>query len=987
MKKRILGLALVVGMLLSLCASAWAYRYEFTVCEAEYSAIHRISTRSVKNLNITIALRAGGYADDDPTAEKSGLPIATELRVSLGGTTACLTGGALSQTSYSLTGANLSTEDTLSGTVSGTAGTITVTAQLYNNNTAVGTAKTTSIVFDNNDADDTPNAKYPTGDSGGSGPYGGTKVYDDDDTNDLAGTAADPDSENWNGIDPTFGTSGGNNKDKPKIATSKPSFTVAGASAKALTSGTADTFTVEIQGPLISKTSPDTGYDLSQPHALIDVYVAAKDAIKLGWLEKGATTNIQLNSKDIKSYAIPFRVTSWDVKSGGTDKKPLEITTLTIAYNGAHVAYKGFPLTVSAANDKTGTKPVSKTYKIDIASSRSTPQWVDAQGYAGDAYDKEAEENGVWTKKNTAEVVVNFSSSESTSTTFTLSGDTPYTITTKDPKSDSGISVNVTQPKVNKWGEVTNPGYVTVSGSFAQTDKNAGKEQKANVTMTAAGSVKKASAKATVIGKVAPYFDTKKITTISKDGVEYDYLASVKRVEAGKVPSVKFAAKGSKTITYSIDDDSLAALNAVGLSFDTKKGAVIALGDKKNIKPTLNEAETAFQSIDIEVTATNEAGTATLYAEVGVTGAKPKFKTKTITLSRDEIEELENETELSDFDGIELSNASGDHLIYTLADDKSATALSNIGLSLNSTGYLAIADKTKIKATKGTKISVNADNYGAVAKGSINVVVVDPAPEITGDSTLALTAAAKSTTGSLTLKLAENPTDGAKTKWTLSTKPASDWGASLKAASDGNTATLSVKLKKDIAAGSTATAKVVAQNQNSKLSSKEFTVTLSVPAATTPTSGDSTNGAALKAAVIDEAASAPEAEAEAEEEAAEEAKLTFGAPRTAANLTATQSAFLQSKGYTVIAVLPEVTSDKDDQAEIPVELIEDAPEGAKLVYIPFPKNAAETEDDKIADFYDEDGADIKTVPAAKNITVAPWFRAGVTYEPVIAAEK
>ena len=44
------------------------------------------------------------------------------------------------------------------------------------------------------------------------------------------------------------------------------------------------------------------------------------------------------------------------------------------------------------------------------------------------------------------------------------------------------------------------------------------------------------------------------------------------------------------------------------------------------------------------------------------------------------------------------------------------------------------------------------------------------------------------------------------------------------------------------------------------------------------------------------------------------------------------------------------------------------------------------EDDKIADFYDEDGAAIEEVPASLKVVVAPWLRSGVTYQPVIAIE-
>ena len=122
------------------------------------------------------------------------------------------------------------------------------------------------------------------------------------------------------------------------------------------------------------------------------------------------------------------------------------------------------------------------------------------------------------------------------------------------------------------------------------------------------------------------------------------------------------------------------------------------------------------------------------------------------------------------------------------------------------------------------------------------------------------------------------------------------------------------------------------------------------------------------------------------EESAEDVTVTVGAPRTAADLTAGQKAYLAAKGYKVIAVLPEISATADGQQEFAVELDENAPEGAKMVYVPFPQNAKETEDDSIADFYGADGEAIEEVPAEKEITVAPWLRADVVYQPVIAAE-
>ena len=127
-------------------------------------------------------------------------------------------------------------------------------------------------------------------------------------------------------------------------------------------------------------------------------------------------------------------------------------------------------------------------------------------------------------------------------------------------------------------------------------------------------------------------------------------------------------------------------------------------------------------------------------------------------------------------------------------------------------------------------------------------------------------------------------------------------------------------------------------------------------------------------------------EADSKSEAEETVSVTIGTPRTIANLTAGQKAFLAERGYTVIAVLPEISANVDGQEDFDVELDEDSPEGAKLVYIPFPKNAQPSDDDNIADFYDADGQVIEEVPAEKDITVSPWLREGVTYEPVIAVK-
>ena len=95
---------------------------------------------------------------------------------------------------------------------------------------------------------------------------------------------------------------------------------------------------------------------------------------------------------------------------------------------------------------------------------------------------------------------------------------------------------------------------------------------------------------------------------------------------------------------------------------------------------------------------------------------------------------------------------------------------------------------------------------------------------------------------------------------------------------------------------------------------------------------------------------------------------------------------MAEKGYKVVAVLPEITAEEAGQYDFDVELDEEAPEGAKLIWIAFPKNAPAAEDDEIVDFYDEAGTPVEGVPASHKIIASPWLREAVTYEPVIAIE-
>ena len=67
-----------------------------------------------------------------------------------------------------------------------------------------------------------------------------------------------------------------------------------------------------------------------------------------------------------------------------------------------------------------------------------------------------------------------------------------------------------------------------------------------------------------------------------------------------------------------------------------------------------------------------------------------------------------------------------------------------------------------------------------------------------------------------------------------------------------------------------------------------------------------------------------------------------------------------------------------------MKLYEDVPVGAELIWLANPEKGRESDDDEIAEFYDEEGTEITQVPGSRTITVSAWLNKGVKYSPVIA---
>ncbi|MBQ7214489.1 MAG: putative Ig domain-containing protein, partial [Synergistaceae bacterium] len=89
--------------------------------------------------------------------------------------------------------------------------------------------------------------------------------------------------------------------------------------------------------------------------------------------------------------------------------------------------------------------------------------------------------------------------------------------------------------------------------------------------------------------------------------------------------------------------------------------------------------------------------------------------------------------------------------------------------------------------------------------------------------------------------------------------------------------------------------------------------------------------------------------------------------------------------YIVVAELPEVSADISGMYDFSVELDENAQAGEKLYWLA--NSEAPSADDDIAEFFDEDGLEIDSVPENRKVNISVWLNAGTTYKPVIAVKR
>ena len=595
--------------------------------------------------------------------------------------------------------------------------------------------------------------------------------------------------------------------------------------------------------------------------------------------------------------------------------------------------------------------------------------------------------------------------------TYTVSADLPYTITvspsgTSDTKTKNGLYAEVTQ------GETGKPGTVVISGT-----PTSGRETKTTFTLTVTNptSKQKSQAKVTIIGQMRP-----EITTKITDG----YLTE-KVTEVGKTLSYKINAKGSKRayiktspdtkpfvkelatnmvayapIVWEIADGSTNNaddLEIVGLEFDTATGAFKGMPTAATSQD--NSGKMDYKPLEFTIkpvnTATGDAAqNASAKVKIGVKGKKPKLTTKTITLERGNESYDVADCQLS----TNLTNDKSASIQWRWADgaDYATWGFKEEIETEDNLGKLGSSGAKLPTATKGVNLRVVAHNVGQEVTGNVKFIIKDKDPEVKADKDTVSMQGEKdvTVTEDVTFELtntSEMMTGDTKIEWKIGAQPST---ASVKASSprvngDGTACTVTLTAAKGISTAiNGAKFSVTAKNKSTgAMASKEVAINVAAYSAeeALPAEKDATPE---DKAALPESETAEESLTEEEEElAAGEGTVTYGRARTESGLTQAERRALSEGGYVIAAILPEITTDASGQYDLDVvSLDEAAAEGAELVWFAFPRNAENTEDDSIAEFYDEAGAEIYAVPESKKVVVSPWLEAEVTYAPVIAVK-
>ena len=670
--------------------------------------------------------------------------------------------------------------------------------------------------------------------------------------------------------------------------------------------------------------------------------------------------------------------------------------TLTTTDSNVQMAYKNLPIMFNASSDFT-----SIDKKLTVTLKGDAPVWYFAQG--NDNYEK-ADDTMTIRAVGSQDIGIDEAHTVG-GYNFYVDGDGPIQVTVTPDGQDNeknGLYV-ISADDPNHYG--VDKKLYTVSGEPLGT-----KETKTNVKLK----VKNLSTGETDTVKLA-------ITSLIKPKFRTSEPVKKETEVKGKL-SAKMPVSGSKdglgwrilnpestTESEDITDEMVADLKSdYGITFDPTKGTFTATSATA---PTLDDGNSKYESMDIYVQAYNTAGSGDIAIfKLGIKGEKPVFKTKTLTFDRTEPDfegatvvgrtSTPNYLVLSNIDNSVMEDIANVQYSFDAASSKDVDKLGFGDIdSKNNEGYLQTkTGATELtRATKKTNITFNATNYESTGKGIVTVTIRDPEPEISDITVPTMYFSGDKHIWSSDLSLVIPPTGDTNISWALKAvdKPSSGVGVKLTAVNSGDIkgyrayVEWTIPAVKKAVEDTSGSFTITATNKDTKESYTTPEIAYSVAGYTPPSKE------APEEEPTDVAAS-PEAEAPAktiDDVELGTGTVTFGEARTADSLTDAQRAALEEAGYVIVKVLPELTTDVSGQYDVAamldvdsLELAEEAAEGAELAYFAFPVDAETTEDDEIADFFDEDGADTAVVPESKKVLVFPWLTAEKTYAPVIAVK-
>jgi hypothetical protein len=799
----------------------------------------------------------------------------------------------------------------------------------------------------------------------------------------IEGTFAELEGITFDSSDPAELKIGGTITETPVGEDGKPTAT---AKLKLQVSGSGgDSDPVEIEVKIKGDTPKFSTSSLSNPYTKagaekneivvkgampIDVkaYITVKDAKSAGIT---VTKDIEIGEN---AEGAEGEYTGFYYTVASSDNADELVVTLTKAADTGG-SFKKLGVTLEASNAFSGKNGTTKTFKADMTGE--APKWTIAGKVGDEEYEADTEIGEDLEK--TLKEGLNFTAGDAdqVNLTFTASGDAPLTITASPNKDTNGLTI---------------------------------KEEGSTVTVT---STKDSTAKSTKLTLTVKNGEGSKKIAVTLNGQDKPKIkvptdGYKKEVEQGKKVSIALSLEsGTKPITWGIDDeggeDAITAADlkeTYGIELDEDKGKLEGTPEHATVT---DEGE--YKPVVVYVYAENAAGSNdAVPVTIGVTGSKPKLASDSKNITLETKEELTGDTAIQ----LEADEIAPEELVWAVEEKGKNKTLGDYvtGLTLNADGTIT---GTPTAAVKNVSVPLIISHYGNEQKASVKISVFDqkPAFDSEGEYTIELDGVEvddkKKTkdvvTATLNVTLTEETvaTGASKITWKASKPDESVVTVKLENPTPTDAHYNTVKITATIAKGKSMSSYMEED------AVKGFTTTFTLTATNSGRTSDKSAEQEITIKVNgggDTSATSPEDKTIGETKELEddvvtddeltrelgEGELTIGTERTVGMLTSGQAAILDEGRFVIAAILPEISATADGQYGLEVDLAENVKPGAKLYWFAFPKDAPDSEDDAIIDFFEVNGTDTEVVPENRVVVAYPWFRAGVTYGPVIAVK-